>query len=98
MDTCPFWETVMMCSLADMALLYGTSSPLYVSFAPDYSIQRWGRHLARPYCQEPNRLRSDGRPFTARSLGNEGPLEAPHLGNGLVPAKPNATSSPFSTT
>jgi hypothetical protein len=29
MDTCPFWETVMMCSLADMTLLYATRISLY---------------------------------------------------------------------
>ncbi len=40
MDTCPFWETVMMCSLADM-------TPLYVKQAPLYG---WGaRPIARPH-------------------------------------------------
>ncbi len=38
MDTCPFWETVMMCSLVDM-------TPLYVKHVPLYD---WG---ARPIAQ-----------------------------------------------
>ena len=29
MDTCPFWETVMMCSLVDMTPLYVKQVPLY---------------------------------------------------------------------
>lgn len=43
MDTCPFWETVMMCSLADMTVLYADALPLYKVSRPTI---RYGAALA----------------------------------------------------
>jgi hypothetical protein len=39
MDTCPFWETVMMCSLGDMPALYAKLVLLYDARRP---IIRYG--------------------------------------------------------